>query len=98
MFGVPISSVPGAKYVADLDSRTDDLYDAIVAGDNAYMERPKSGYKSEQSYLQAKRKGLRENDGRIKAAAPIRPVSSSVAYSTFSISCSGAMVFCRPWP
>lgn len=67
-----VSSVPGAKYVADLDSRTDDLYDAIVAGDNAYMERLKSGYKSEQSYLQAVRKGLRENDGRIRAAAVAR--------------------------
>lgn len=67
-----VSSVPGMNIVVDADSRTDDLYDAIVAGDNAYMERLKSGYKSEQSYLQAKRKGLRENDGRIKAAAVAR--------------------------
>ncbi len=29
-------------------------------------------------------------DGRILAAAPIRPVSSSDANSTFSISCSGS--------
>ena len=29
-------------------------------------------------------------DGRIRAAAHIRPVSSSAAKSTFSISCSGA--------
>ena len=30
-------------------------------------------------------------DGRISATAPMSPVSSSTAYSTFSISCSGAM-------
>ena len=35
-------------------------------------------------------------DGRISAAAPIRPVSSSVAKSTFSISCSGWMSTVMP--
>ena len=79
-----VSSVPGAKYVADLDSRTDDLYDAIVAGDNAYMERLKSGYKSEQSYLQAVRKGLRENDGRIRAAAVARIDGDLDTYMTIA--------------
>jgi hypothetical protein len=64
--------VPGVNIVMDADSRTDDLYDAIVAGDSAYVERLKSGYQSEQSYLQAKRKGLKENDLRIKTAAEAR--------------------------
>ena len=77
-----VSSVPGAKYVADLDSRTDDLYDAIVAGDSAYVERLKGGYKSEQSYLQAKRKGLKENDLRIRTAAVARMEGNLEGYMT----------------
>ena len=36
--------------------------------------------------------------GRISAAAQIRPVSSSAAKSTFSISCSGAMSQQMPQP
>ena len=34
--------------------------------------------------------------GRIRAAAPIRPVSSSAANSTFSISCTGSTSHTRP--
>lgn len=67
-----VSSVPGVDILVDTDSRTDDLYDAIVAGDSAYVERLKSGYKTEQAYIQAVRKGLRENDARIRAAAEAR--------------------------
>lgn len=79
-----VSSVPGVNIVVDTDSKTDDLYDALVAGDTAYVERLKSGYKSEQSYLQAKRKGLRENDGRIKAAAVARIAGDLETYMTIA--------------
>ena len=50
-------------------SKGDKLYDAIVSGDTAYVERLKSGYKTESEYNSAIRKALRENDPRIKEAA-----------------------------
>ena len=51
------------------ESKTDKLYDAIVSGDTAYVNRLKSGYDKESSYNIAVRKALRENDPRIKEAA-----------------------------
>jgi hypothetical protein len=56
----------------DGDSKADNLYDAIVRGDEKYMERLKSAYKSDTSYHSAIRKALRENDPRIKEAAEAR--------------------------
>ena len=51
------------------DTKTDKLYDAIVKGDTTYVNRLKSGYKTEDAYHNAVRKALRENDPRIKEAA-----------------------------
>ena len=56
----------------DGDSKADNLYDAIVSGDTAYVDRLKSGYKSDSSYESAIRKALRDNDPRIKDAAEAR--------------------------
>lgn len=79
-----VSALPGVNILVDTDSKTDDLYDAIVAGDSAYLERLKSGYKTEQSYLQAKRKGLKENDVRIKTAAKARMEGDLESYMTIA--------------
>ena len=54
------------------ESKGDKLYDAIIKGDTAYLDRLKSGYKSESAYETAIRKALRENDPRIKEAAEAR--------------------------
>ncbi len=65
-----LSSLPQivSKFIGT-ESKQDQLYDAIVSGDTAYIERLKSGYKDEASYETAVRKALRENDERIKEAA-----------------------------
>lgn len=49
-------------------SKTDKLYDAIVNGDTAYVDRLKDTYKTNESYHNAVRTALRENDPRIKEA------------------------------
>ena len=64
-------SLPIVGWLPD-ESKGDKLYDAIINGDTAYVERLKSGYKSETSYNSAIRKALRENDPRIKEAALAR--------------------------
>lgn len=51
------------------ESKGDKLYDAIIKGDTAYVDRLKSGYKSESAFDSAIRSALRENDPRIKEAA-----------------------------
>ena len=53
----------------DTKSSSDKLYHAIVSGDTVYANRLKDGYKDEESYHNAIRKALRENDPRIKEAA-----------------------------
>ena len=50
-------------------SKQDKLYEALVAGDTAYVNRLKAGYKDENAYNSAVRKLLRENDPRIHEAA-----------------------------
>ena len=50
-------------------TNADKLYDAIINGDQKYLAKIKSGYKTEESYHTAVRKALRENDPRIKEAA-----------------------------
>ena len=62
------ASTPVWNWFPD-ESKGDKLYDAIVSGDTAYVERLKSGYKTESDYNSAIRKALRENDSRIKEAA-----------------------------
>ena len=51
------------------ESKANKLYDAIISGDTAYVDRLRSGYESEESYNSAIRKALRENDSRIREAA-----------------------------
>ena len=50
-------------------AKGDKLYDAIMAGDKAYVGRLKSTYKTDSAYESAVRKALRENDPRIHEAA-----------------------------
>ena len=61
-------SIPVWGWLPD-ESKGDKLYDAIIKGDTAYVERLKSGYKSDSAYQSAIRKALRDNDPRIKEAA-----------------------------
>ena len=51
------------------DTKADNLYDAIISGDTAYVDRLKGSYKTKDAYHSAVRKTLRENDPRIKEAA-----------------------------
>jgi Ni,Fe-hydrogenase III component G len=51
------------------DKKSDNLYDAIMSGDKAYVDRLKGNYKDEDAYHNAVRKALRENDPRITEAA-----------------------------
>ena len=51
------------------ETKTDKLYDAIISGDSTYVDRMKSTYKTDDSYHNAVRKTLRENDPRIREAA-----------------------------
>lgn len=60
------------RWAGAADSKSDKLYDAIISGDQAHIERIKSGYKDEQAINTAIRTGLRENDSRIKEAAQAR--------------------------
>ena len=50
----------------------DKLYDAIMSGDEVYLARLKSCYKTDSAYQSALSKALRENDPRIKEAAEAR--------------------------
>ena len=61
-------SIPVWGWFPD-ESKGDKLYDAIMKGDTAYIDRLKSGYKDEKAYTNAIRKALRENDSRIMEAA-----------------------------
>ena len=51
------------------DKKSDNLYDAIMRGDTAYVERLKGSYATEIAYHSAVRTALRENDPRIMEAA-----------------------------
>jgi hypothetical protein len=51
------------------ETKADKLYDAIISGDTAYVNRLKGSYKTEDAYHSAVRTALRENDPRIKEAA-----------------------------
>ena len=66
--GAALDAIPVVGLVAG-DSKTDNLYDAIISGDTEYVDRLKSGYKDADAYSNAVRKALRENDPRVKEAA-----------------------------
>lgn len=61
------------------ETKQDKLYDAIIAGDETYLERIRSGYKDESSYTSAVRKALKENDPRIEEAARLAAIDEDYA-------------------
>lgn len=56
----------------DKETKSDKFYKAKVNGDTAMVDRLKSGYKDDKAYNSAIRKGLRDNEPRIKEAAEAR--------------------------
>ena len=77
------------------ESKGDKLYDAIVRGDTAYVERLKSGYKTESDYNSAVRKALRENDSRIKEAAEAFIDGDYTKYNSLREEIVGEGIFSR---
>jgi hypothetical protein len=63
------SSIPLWDRLNDSKTNADRLYEAIVSGDQAQIDRIKGRYKDEDAVESAIRKALRENDPRIKEAA-----------------------------
>ena len=61
-------TIPVLAWTKDT-AKADKLYNAIISGDQAYLDRLKSGYKDDSAYHTAVRKALRENDTRIHEAA-----------------------------
>lgn len=53
------------KLVGADESKSDKLYEAIISGDQAHIDRVKSQYKDNKDLASAIRKALRENDPRI---------------------------------
>ena len=64
-----IDSIP---FMSNKHTKADKLYEAIISGDQTYVERLKSTYKDDDAYHAAVRKVLRENDPRIHEAAQAR--------------------------
>ena len=75
--GAALDTLPIVGLIAG-DSKTDNLYDAIIDGDKVYVERLKNSYVDKKGnfdqtkYDTAVRKALRENDPRIEKAAKAR--------------------------
>ena len=55
--------------LADDESKSDKIYQAIADGDKEMLKRLKDSYSTDTAYENAVRKALRENDPRIKEAA-----------------------------
>ena len=70
-------------------SKQDKLYDAIVSGDKAYINRLKSGYKNDTAYINAVSKALRENDPRIREAAEARLKGDNTGYKQIVLKIKG---------
>lgn len=68
VLGDVMGSIPIGNLLYSRNKR-DRLYDAIQAGDAAYVQRLKAGYKSEDAYHNAIRQALRDNESRIWEAA-----------------------------
>ena len=66
VYDAVIESIP---FMQVKNTKQDKLYEAIMAGDQAYLSRLKSTYKDDSAYQSAVRKALRENDPRIHDAA-----------------------------
>lgn len=63
-----LDALPVASYMWKTE-KSDRLYDAILSGNTAYVDRLRSEYDDEKQINNAIRKGLRENDSRIYEAA-----------------------------
>jgi hypothetical protein len=68
VLGDVMGSIPIGNLLYSRNKR-DRLFDAIQAGDAAYVQRLKAGYKSEDAYHNAIRQALRDNESRIWEAA-----------------------------
>ena len=66
--GIANAIVEGLPFTKE-KSNGQQLYDAILSGDSAQIERVKSRFKNQNAVNSAIRKALRENDSRIKEAA-----------------------------
>ena len=77
-----IGSAFAEGWTGEEQSNKDALYKAIINGDEAKMEAIKAEYKTEDAYEKAIRKGLRENDPRIKEAAQARIDGDISKYSS----------------
>ena len=66
------NSIPLVGRIFEEDSNSTKLYDAILSGDQAQINRVKGLYKDDKAVESAMRMGLRENDPRIKEAAQAR--------------------------
>ena len=64
-----IDSVPFLDKFIKSASKSDKLYKAITSGSEEDLERAESAYKTDSSLETAIKKGLRENDSRVKEAA-----------------------------
>jgi hypothetical protein len=64
-------TVPVWGWFAD-KSKATELYDAVMMGNDAYLERVKSTFDDENKIESALKKALRENDPRIKTAAELK--------------------------
>ena len=72
-------TIPVLAWTKDT-AKADKLYNAIISGDQAYLDRLKSGYKDDSAYHTAIRKALRENDPRIHEAAQAKYEGKTDAY------------------
>ena len=63
-----LDALPVASYMWKTE-KSDRLYDAILSGNTAYVDRLRSEYDDEKQINNVIRKGLRENDSRIYEAA-----------------------------
>lgn len=65
-------AIPLWGRLSENKSDSDKLYEAILSGDSNQIKRMKSRYDSQDKIEAAMKKGLRENDSRIKEAAEAR--------------------------
>lgn len=67
-----IESIPLGNKFMDTDSKSEELYKAVISGDDKRIERAKAQYKDEDAVNTALRKELRNQDSRISEAANAR--------------------------
>lgn len=75
--GIPVAN----KWIDVEESKSEEIYEAIINGDNARQEVYRKSYKNEDSYQTAIRKALRDCDPRIREAAQARLDGDIAEYS-----------------